>query len=145
MIFAVMKSIKYTTLLCFLPLQLAIGCYALPHVPKGTTQAPTSSTQDFQKVMKCQAKCEVSNDKLLLIANTNQLMLVRFIETRNFHLFFSKKNSYGHQEPFLIHQPSNPWGRTNGSKLVKTGSFSYQIGKMKFTSVHIGHQKSNGF
>ena len=77
MIFAVMKSIKYTTLLCFLPLQLAIGCYALPHVPKGSTQAPTSSTQDFQKVMKCQAKCEVRSEKLLLIVNTNQFMLMR--------------------------------------------------------------------
>ena len=74
MIFAVMKSIKYTTLLCFLPLQLAIGCYALPHVPKGSTQPPTSSTQDFQKVMKCQAKCEVSNKKVSLIGNANQFV-----------------------------------------------------------------------
>ena len=57
MIFAVMKSIKYTTLLCFLPLQLAIGCYALPHVPKGSTQAPTSNRPDIHKVTKCQAKC----------------------------------------------------------------------------------------
>ena len=60
MILAEMKSMKFATLVCLIPLQLAIGCHALPKF-NNRNQAQTPNDNRVQLVTQCQTKCEVGN------------------------------------------------------------------------------------
>ena len=55
---AEMKSMKFATLLCLIPLQFAIGCHALPKF-NTRNQAQTPNDNRVQLVTQCQTKCEV--------------------------------------------------------------------------------------
>ena len=66
MMIAKMKSMKFATLLCLIPLQLAIGCYALPKFST-RNQAQTPNDNRVQLVTQCQTKCEVRNWVIVFI------------------------------------------------------------------------------